>query len=203
MEKYQKYFTLATLILCLFTFLKTCGTSSELKRMEKNIEGLNKKVHQIDSTSIKQEQMVKIIKETPNWRTLEIEELSDKNKVPVNELKIKNESHDKLYRWLNGEKVRNIQKAIALCRDLELDNERRSVKLIKKFNLNVDIDLYIKKANAYIQFYNYLMVSRKWCKPNNSPYKNRRLLRVMPAKFNMDYKKLSKKVLRIFIEENI
>jgi hypothetical protein len=52
--------------------------------MEKNIEGLNKKVHQIDSTSIKQEQMVKIIKETPNWRTLEIEELSDKNKVPVN-----------------------------------------------------------------------------------------------------------------------
>ena len=91
MEKYQKYFTLATLILCLFTFLKTCGTSSELKRMEKNIEGLNKKVHRIDSTSIKQEQMVKIIKETPNWRTLEIEELSDKNKVPVNELKIKNE----------------------------------------------------------------------------------------------------------------
>jgi hypothetical protein len=28
--------------------------------------------------------MVKIIKETPNWKTLEIEELSDKNKVPVN-----------------------------------------------------------------------------------------------------------------------
>jgi hypothetical protein len=38
----------------------------------------------MDSTSIKQEQMVKIIKETPSWKTLEIEELSDKNKVPVN-----------------------------------------------------------------------------------------------------------------------
>ena len=84
MEKYQKYFTLATLILCLFTFLKTCGNSSELTRIEKNIEALNKKVYQIDSTSIKQEQMVKIIKETPSWKTLEIEELSDKNKVPVN-----------------------------------------------------------------------------------------------------------------------
>lgn len=84
MEKYQKYFTLATLILCLFTFLKTCGTSSELKRMEKNIEGLNKKVDKLDSITIKQEQMVRIIKETPNWKTLEIEELSDKNKVPVN-----------------------------------------------------------------------------------------------------------------------
>jgi hypothetical protein len=28
--------------------------------------------------------MVRIIKETPNWKTLEIEELSDKNKVPIN-----------------------------------------------------------------------------------------------------------------------
>jgi hypothetical protein len=84
MQKYQNYFTIAILVLCVFTFLRTCGTSSELTRIQKNIEGLNKKIHQMDSTSIKQEQMVKIIKETPNWKTLEIEELSDKNKVPVN-----------------------------------------------------------------------------------------------------------------------
>lgn len=84
MEKYQKYFTLATLILCVFTFLRTCGTGSELTRIERNIEGLNKKVDKLDSITIKQEQMVRIIKETPNWKTLEIEELSDKNKVPVN-----------------------------------------------------------------------------------------------------------------------
>jgi hypothetical protein len=84
MEKYQNYFTIATLTLCLFIFLRTCGTASELSRIEKDIESLNKKVHQLDSTSIKSSEMVKIIKETPNWKTLEIEELSDKNKVPVN-----------------------------------------------------------------------------------------------------------------------
>ena len=84
MEKYQNYFTIATLTLCLFIFLRTCGTSSELSRIEKDIDSLNKKVHQLDSTSIKSNEMVKIIKETPNWKTLEIEELSDKNKVPVN-----------------------------------------------------------------------------------------------------------------------
>lgn len=84
MEKYQNYFTIATLTLCLFIFLRTCGTSSELSRIEKNIDSLNKKVHQLDSTSIKSNEMVRIIKETPNWKTLEIEELSDKNKVPVN-----------------------------------------------------------------------------------------------------------------------
>lgn len=84
MEKYQNYFTIATLTLCLFIFLRTCGTSSELSRIEKDIESLNKKIHQLDSTSIKSNEMVKIIKETPNWKTLEIEELSDKNKIPVN-----------------------------------------------------------------------------------------------------------------------
>ena len=84
MQKYQNYFTIAIMVLCLFTFLRTCGTASELTRIQKNIEGLNKKINQMDSTSIKQEQMVKIIKEISNWKTLEIEELSDKNKVPVN-----------------------------------------------------------------------------------------------------------------------
>lgn len=115
----------------------------------------------------------------------------------------KEKSHDKLYRWLDGKRVKNIENAIALCRDLELDNEKRSVKLIKKFNLKIDTKLYTKKANAYVQFYNYLLISREWCKPSNSPYKNRRLLKEMPDKFNMNYKKLSKKVLKIFMEENI
>ena len=115
----------------------------------------------------------------------------------------KHESHERMYRWLAGERVRNIHKAIALCRDLELDNEKRSVKLIKKFNLNVNIDSYIKRVNAYVQFYNYLMISRKWCATTNIPYKNNRLLKVMPVKFNMDYSRLSKKVLKVFEEENI
>ena len=113
------------------------------------------------------------------------------------------QSHDKLYRWLAGEDIKDIEQAIAICRDIELDNEKRSVKMIKKFNLDIDIDLYIKKANAYIQFYNYLLISRRWCKPSNTPYKNNVLVEAMPIKFNMDYKKLSKKLLKIFEEENI
>jgi hypothetical protein len=80
-EKYLNYAIFAFLILVLF---RTCGVSSEIKRMRKDLETLNSKVQKMDSTSIKKNEMVKIIKETPNWKTLEIEELSDKNKVPVN-----------------------------------------------------------------------------------------------------------------------
>lgn len=116
---------------------------------------------------------------------------------------VKNESHDKLYRWLAGEDIKDIKKAISICRDLELDNEKRAIKMIKRFNLPIDIDIYIKKANAYVQYYNYLPISRKWCSPKNTPYKNNRLVELMSSKFNMNYNKLTKRLLKAFTEENI
>jgi len=105
--------------------------------------------------------------------------------------------------WLQGENVKNIKKHLSVVRDLELDNEKRTVNLIKKMNLDVDIDNYIKKANSYIQFYNYLNISRRWCVPNNSPYKNKRLIEAMPKKFSMNYNELPLRIKKIFIEENI
>jgi hypothetical protein len=116
---------------------------------------------------------------------------------------VKNNSHDKLYRWLAGENVRGIDKAISICRDLELDNEKRAVKMLKRFNLPIDTDVYIKKANAYVHFYNYMRVSRKWSTPKNSPYKNERLVETMSNKFDMDYENLPDNLLKIFIEEKI
>jgi hypothetical protein len=50
------------------------------------IEELNKKV-------VTQEQLIETIKTTPNWKTLEIEELSDKNRVPINFFKNKEEKN--------------------------------------------------------------------------------------------------------------
>lgn len=126
-----------------------------------------------------------------------------RDKLPLwNECDI-NKSHSKVEKWLAGENIYVIEKHLALCRDLELDNEKRSVKVIKQFNLEIDIDLYIKKANAYVQFYNYMLHSRKWCTPTNSPYLNQRLLDVMPNTFSMNYKTISKKVFKIFEEEGI
>jgi hypothetical protein len=116
---------------------------------------------------------------------------------------VKNKSHDKLYRWLAGEDIKDIKNAISICRDLELDNEKRATKIIKRFDLPIDISLYIKKANAYVQFYNYLLISRKWCNPKNTPYKNDSLVELMSSKFDMNYNKLTKKLLKAFTEENI
>lgn len=105
--------------------------------------------------------------------------------------------------WLKGKEIRNIKYHLAVCRDLELDNEKRAVKIIKKFDLPIDIDHYIRKANAYVQSYNYMLISRSWYKPGNTPYSNENLINAMPKKFNMDYSKLSKRIEKIFIEEKI
>lgn len=88
-------------------------------------------------------------------------------------------------------------------RDLELDNEKRSVKIIKKYGLSVDVDEYIQKANAYVHFYNYMKISRRWSKANNSPYTNPVLYPQMSTKFNMNYRTLEPWIEKIFREQNI
>jgi len=108
-----------------------------------------------------------------------------------------------VWEWLDGENHRNIAKHISVARDLELDNEKRSVNVIKTFQLNVNIDEYIRKANAYVIFYNWMRKTRRWSKPNNSPYKNQRLKAAMSTKFNMKYKELTPKIEKIFKEEDI
>ena len=110
-------------------------------------------------------------------------------------------SMPKLDSWLGGKEVLDIADHIAVCRDLELDNEKRTIEIIKKFKLPIDLADYRKKANSYVMFYNYMLISRRWCTPKNSPYSNKRIIEAMPAKFSMDYTKLPKRIEKIFTEE--
>ena len=76
--------------LILIMFLKTCTT-----RIEKLNKDLVIKTQKLDSLInisnskpfITKEDMVFLIKNTPNWKTLELEELSDKDRIPINKLK--------------------------------------------------------------------------------------------------------------------
>lgn len=105
--------------------------------------------------------------------------------------------------WLSGKKIRSVKTAITNSRDLELDNEKRSVKMIKKWNLPIDIVDYTKKANSYIQFYNWMRFTRKWSRPGNAPYSNKNIYDAMPTTFRMNYKKMGDKYLKLYKQENI
>jgi len=140
-----------------------------------------------------------VAKKDPNWLMTLVHEYghltqwADQSKEWTDSYSI-----DNVDDWLNGKDMPNIKKALAVTRDLELDNEKRSVKLIKEWNLPIDIKVYTRKANAYVQFYNYLHYTRRWCKPENSPSRNPKIWKKMPSTFRMNYEILEEKYFKIF-----
>jgi hypothetical protein len=109
----------------------------------------------------------------------------------------KDNSLGKVWDWIAGIPVRNIGAHLTKAAMMELDNEKRTVEVIKKFNLPVNVDTYIKKANSYVLYYQHMKYTRKWC-GKNSPYKNPALYESMSTKFNMKYDGMSKRVKAIY-----
>jgi hypothetical protein len=107
--------------------------------------------------------------------------------------------------WLSGEDHPDklVECAINNSRDLELDNEKRAVKIFKEWNIPVDLELYTKKANAYVNFYNYMKTTRKWSDPGNSPYTNKNILEAMSNKFDMNYQELTPGLIELYKKEKI
>jgi hypothetical protein len=108
-------------------------------------------------------------------------------------------------KWIAGTNLPSavVDAAIQGTVDLELDNEKRSVKLIAKYNLSIDKENYIKKANAYLYFYHWMKNTRKWSTPNNLPYRNKNIVAAMPTTFRGKYDKLPKRFEKLFKQENI
>lgn len=118
----------------------------------------------------------------------------------------KNQSCWKVDDWLEGKYIKNPWFHLKVMRDLELDNEKRAVRTIKKFGLDriINLDKYIQKANAYVNFYNYMKYTRRWTSNHqNTPYKNPVLINAMPKNFRMNYNKMSKKVYDAFVKSGI
>lgn len=113
------------------------------------------------------------------------------------------DSLEVLESWLSGEDAEDIETHVHRAKDLELDNEKRVVAMIKKWDLDIDSEEYTRKSNAYVLFYLYLLKSRKWSEPGNSPYTNQRVIESMSPRFDMDYENLDPKIEEIFREEGI
>lgn len=77
--------------LVIIMFLKTCTTNNNIEKSElklrQDIVKIDSLLKKINQDYVTEEKMVDLIKNTPNWKTLELEELSDKNRIPINKLK--------------------------------------------------------------------------------------------------------------------
>ena len=80
-----------TFILVIIIFLKTCSTNSRVEKVENNltyqIKEIDSTINVINGKTISTDEMIEIIEETPFWKSLELEELSDKSRIPINKLK--------------------------------------------------------------------------------------------------------------------
>lgn len=111
------------------------------------------------------------------------------------------DNSDMVYRWALRRENHNrkivklwVNKLIAL----ELNCEKRAAKNIQKFKLPIDTKDYIRKANAYILFYNYLFIRRRWYNPKYVPYEIPEIYNNMPSHFLKKYYRISKKYIDLY-----
>jgi hypothetical protein len=113
----------------------------------------------------------------------------------------KGDSCDDVFEWLENKSVlKNLNKHINNVQDIEEDCERRAIKKIKEYNLPIDLDIYIKKANSYIWFYKHLQKTRHWPDRFSSPYVIPQVWQNMPNKFQKSYRIIPKRFKKLFNE---
>lgn len=110
------------------------------------------------------------------------------------------DASDIFFEWLDGKRkdMNLVKKCMKLLRNVELDCEKRTVKKIKKYKINIDIEAYIQKSNAYIFSYTYLLESRKWVQ---GIYFVEDVIKHSPKKFlknPKDYDKIPKQLREAF-----
>jgi hypothetical protein len=93
--------------------------------------------------------------------------------------------------WLVNPKKRVSKKRIVdiskRIRELEADCERMAVKTIKRWDIDIDVEDYKKKANSYIYFYSILPEVRSWFKNDSPPYIIDEIMDIMPNRFVKNY----------------
>jgi hypothetical protein len=93
MNKFNKFFadhgSKIIIALLFLVYFKSCGVNSELKRVKKDVRTLTSEVDTLSLQIINEEKMIYLIKTVPAWKTLRIEEISDKERISINALEEK------------------------------------------------------------------------------------------------------------------
>jgi len=85
--------TKVMLVFLVLIYFKSCGIDSDLDKVKKDYRALKAEVDTLNSTidaqTVNEEEMIYLIKTVPAWKTLRIEEISDKERISINALEEK------------------------------------------------------------------------------------------------------------------
>lgn len=96
---------------------------------------------------------------------------------------------------LTPDQLTNVIDKVQRC---ELDCERRSVRKMIDNELPIDAELYTRMSNIYVWFYRTLPLTRRWVV---APWRNPKLLELVPIHFDNDYVGLPDGFLEILKED--
>ena len=77
------------IVLLLLSYFKSCSIDSEVELIKKEQRIMNAEIDTLSSQIVNKEEMIYLIKTVPAWKTLRIEEISDKERISINALEEK------------------------------------------------------------------------------------------------------------------
>jgi len=77
------------IVIMILTYFKSCSIDSEVNRIKKEQRILTNEIDTLSMQLVNEAEMIKLIKEVPAWKTLRIEEISDKERISINALEEK------------------------------------------------------------------------------------------------------------------
>ena len=93
MNKFNKFFAdhgiKIIIVIMVLTYFKSYSIDSEVERIKKEQRILTTEIDTLSSQIVNEAEMIKLIKEVPAWKTLRIEEISDKERISINALEEK------------------------------------------------------------------------------------------------------------------
>tara|TARA_R110002096_G_scaffold160678_2_gene326925 strand:- start:538 stop:762 length:225 start_codon:yes stop_codon:yes gene_type:complete len=69
--------------------LGQCGSCSKANTVTKKVKELTVEIDSLQDVVVNQQEMIELIKTVPAWKTLRIEEISDKERISINALEEK------------------------------------------------------------------------------------------------------------------
>ena len=94
MNAIKQNYIYISLVMMLILLLGQCGSCNKQSTTTKKIKELTIEVDSLQNMVVTQQEMIKLIKTIPAWKTLRIEEISDKERISINALEEKDKFND-------------------------------------------------------------------------------------------------------------
>lgn len=103
--------------------------------------------------------------------------------------------HQRFFNYLSGKRIYNRKQAVMGAIKIEVDCERRAIKLAKSWQKYINLENYCSAANSCILSYHHMLKTGKWYK--KSPC-DKKIVRYSPNRLLRSYSRVPKRLEAAF-----